>query len=245
MDQEILFDNYFSDSLTQEQEKLLNQLLKTDAEFKERFEFERDLQRASELREHRNVRKMLVGFEDTLSESKKEMPTIGSFRNWSIAASIALLMGLSWLGYNSFVGIDYNGLFNKNYVEYPSTVNSILRGANNANTLEQKAFEAYDTDHSSQAIQLFNELKSTKNADYADFYLGQTYLKTGDIEKAKTLFNTVITSKNELAPEARWYLALTYLKVGEKENAVQTLKGVIADARYNREEAQTLLNELE
>ena len=188
---------------------------------------------------------MLVGFEDAISASEKELPTIRRYRNWSIAASIALLMGMGWLGYNSLMGIDYNGLYDKNYVEYPSTVNSILRGENNSNTLEQRAFEAYDTNDNAQAISLFTELKATKNVDYAEFYLGQTYLKTEDLEKAKALFKTIITDKKELAPEARWYLALTYLKTGEKEKAVQTLQEAISDGRYNKEEAQTLLKKLD
>lgn len=245
MDKDLLIDNYFSNSLTDGQEKELNKLLETDLDFKERFEFEQDLMRASELREHRDVKQMLVGFEKDISKSEKEMPTIGRFRNWSIAASIVLLMGLGWIGYNSFLGTDYPGLYDANYVEYPSTVHSISRGENDALPLEQQAFEAYDADDNAKAISLFTALKSTKNPDYADFYLAQTYLKLGEFEKSGTLFKNVITDKNEFEPEARWYLALTYLKTEEKENVIRTLNEVVADGRYNKMEAQALLEKLE
>ncbi|MGB5555010.1 MAG: tetratricopeptide repeat protein [Flavobacteriaceae bacterium] len=245
MDKELLFDNYFSNSLTELQEKLFNELLETDTEFKERFEFEKDLLRAAELREHREVKKILVGFEDAITESEKELPTLGRFRNWSIAASIALLIGLGWLGYNSLSGTDYTGLYEANYVEYPSTVHAISRGENGTTSLEQKAFEAYDADDFAKAISLFTELKSNNNPDYADFYLAQVHLKQGEFEKASTLFKNVIADKKEFEPEARWYLALTHLKQGEKENAVRTLKDAIADGRYNKMEAQSLLEKLD
>ena len=45
MDKELLIDSYFSNSLSEAEEKVLNQLLVEDQEFKERFEFERDLLR--------------------------------------------------------------------------------------------------------------------------------------------------------------------------------------------------------
>ncbi len=245
MDKEQLLDNFFSNSLTKAQERLFHDLLKTDTEFKERFEFEQDLQRASEIREHRDMKKMLVGFEDAISQSEKEVPNIGRFRNWSIAASILLFIGLGWLGYYSFKGTDYNGLYNANYTEYPSTVHAISRGENENSSLEQRAFEAYDNNDNAIAISLFSELKSSKNPDYADFYLAQTYLKLGDFEKASMLFKKIIADKKEFEPEARWYLALTYLKKEQKETAITTLKVVIADGRYNKMDAQTLLEKLD
>lgn len=245
MDKELLFDNYFSNSLTKAQEKVMNELLENDLEFKERFEFERDLQRATELREIRDVKAMLVNFEDDIKQSEKVVPTISRFRNWSIAASILLLIGLSWFSYYSFLHTDYNGLYEANYVEYPSTIHSISRGENDNLSLEQLAFEAYDNNDNLQAISLFSELKETNNLDFTDFYLAQTYLKLGEYEKARVLFENVITNKKELEPEARWFLALIYVKIGEKVNAIRTLKEVITDERYNKIEAQLLLKKLE
>lgn len=244
MDKELLIDNYFSNSLTEGQEKSLNELLKTDLEFKERFEFEKDLLRASEMREQRNIKSILAGFEKQISSSEEKLPSIGRFRIWSIAASIVFVMGLGWLGYSTFLGTDYNQLYNANYTEYPSTINSISRGGNQNISIEQKAFEAYDANENAKAISLFTEINSTKKTEYADFYLAQTHLKLGDYKEAKAFFSLVIADRKEFEPEARWYLALTYLKTKEKENAIATLKEVITDGRYNKLEAQSLLEKL-
>ena len=245
MDKELLIDSYFSNSLSEAEEKVLNQLLVEDQEFKERFEFERDLLRATEIREHRNVKSMLEGFERDISSTEKRSTPLARFRTWSIAASVAMVMGLGWLGFSTFMGTDYNELYNSNYVEYPSTVNSISRGGNDNLSLEQRAFEAYDHNLNQQAITLFTELKSTKNPDYADFYIAQAYLKLEDFKMAQAIFEAVIADKKEFAPEARWYLALTYLKKKEKGNATATLKEVIADGRYNKMEAEKLLEKLD
>ncbi len=104
MDKEELLYKFFSNQLTEEQEKTFQQLLETDVEFKAQFEFENDLQRVIKKNQNENLKQKLVGFEKEINTEDRSNFLKWAFKNWSIAASIALLVGLGWIGYNTFSG---------------------------------------------------------------------------------------------------------------------------------------------
>ena len=147
-----------------------------------------------------------------------------NYRTWAMAASIALLIGLGWLGYNNFVGLDYENLYKENFQQYPNTVYAITRGDNDDNSLERKAFVAYETNENVRAIELFEELLTADNSEKINFYLAQSFLKNEQPKEAISLFKEVISDNGEFAPQALWYAALAYLKSDQKDNAVKTLK---------------------
>lgn len=246
MDKQLLLYNYFSNQLTVEQERLFNELLKTDTDFKQQFDFEKDLKQVIRNKETNDLKSKLAGFEKEISKDTpvRTLPRT-NYRKWAMAASIALLIGLGWLGYNNFAGPDYGNLYDKNFQQYPNTVYGITRGDDGDNSLERKAFVAYETDENVRAIELFEELKTTDNSESITFYLAQSYLKNGQSREAIALFEEVISDKGEFAPQALWYAALAYLKTDQKENAVQTLKDLVADGRYKKTEASAILKEVE
>ncbi|SHJ95235.1 tetratricopeptide repeat protein [Pseudozobellia thermophila] len=245
MDKELLLYNYFANRLTPEQEKMLDQLLETDSEFKEQFDFENDLKQVIRDKKAKELKSKLIGFEDEIQKERPaRKPSLG-YRKWAMAASIALLIGLGWLGYNTFSGPDYGGLYDENFQEYPNTVYAITRGETTDDSLERKAFLAYETNDNVRAVSLFTELKATKNTETVNFYLAQSFLKNKQPEKAIPLLNEIIGKKGEFAPQALWYGALAYLKTGEEDRAVSLLGDLVADGRYKKAEASALLEELE
>lgn len=245
MDKEQLLYNYFANRLTPEQEKMLDQFLETDSEFKEQFDFENDLKQVIRNEEAQDLKSKLIRFEEEIQKERPADKPIRGYRKWALAASIALVIGLGWIGYNAFSGPDYSGLYEDNFQEYPNTVYAITRGEQTDNSLERKAFVAYETNDNVQAITLFTELKETENTEIVNFYLAQSYLKNKQPEKAIPLLSEIIGKKGEFAPQALWYNALACLKTGKKDRAVDLLDDLEADGRYKKAEAAALLEELQ
>lgn len=246
MDKQLLLDNYFSNRLTAEEKKLFEKLLENDAEFKRQFDFEEDLKQVIRDVQSDNLKHKLVAFENDVSKDNpvRKLPST-TYRKWAMAASVALLIGLGWFGYQNFAGPDFDNLYDKNFQQYPNTVYAITRGDNADNSLRRQAFIAYETDENAQAVTLFKELRTIDNSENVVFYLAQSYLKNEQPEKALVLFNDIGKNKGEFAPQALWYAALSYLKINQKEKAIGTLQELIADGRYKKEEASTLLKELD
>ncbi|WP_423999419.1 tetratricopeptide repeat protein [Maribacter sp. IgM3_T14_3] len=244
MDKEQLLQQYFANQLTKEQEGLFNELLLSDAEFKAQFDFENDLKRVIKEHEHQQLKAKLVGFEKGFAKEVETRMPKGGFKNWSIAASIALLMGLGWFGYNSLTGTDYQDLYNNNFEAYPNTVYNLTRGDTNE-TLEREAFAAYESGNFQKALDNFDKIAVIDQKPYFDFYKAQSYLKLGDTSSAVTLLKKIVGSGAEFEAEAQWYLALSYLKAKEEENAKSALQKLIANYSYNKEKAIELLKELD
>ena len=258
MDKEQLLYHYFSNGLTPEQERQFNALLSTDTEFKQQFDFEKDIKRVIREKKSKDLKIKLSGFEKNISKNSsipketsvsKETPIRSlprtNYRKWAMAASIALLLGLGWFGYHNFAGPDYGGLYYKNFQQYPNTVYAITRGDTDDTSLERSAFVAYETDEKVQAISLFKELKKDKDTEDINFYLAQAYLQNDQPLEAVSLFTQIVQGKGEFAPQALWYAALAHLKMEEKENASRALRNLIADGRYKKSEALKLLKKLE
>ncbi len=240
MNKDELLYHYFSNSLTQAQEELFQNLLKTDPEFKAQFDFENNVKRVTKEKRHLDLKAKLGSFESDIK--KKNIPIAKfNFSLWKIAASVALLIIAGWFGYNSFFGVDYENLYSENYTKYPNTVVPILKGPDAVITTEIKAFQAYESNDDLNAILFFKELKAQKNPKYIDFYLAQSYLGSNQIEKAITHFSTVIEMNQEFSEKAKWYLALTYLKNSDILKATEQLKEIISEEAYKAQEAKELL----
>ncbi len=244
MDKELLLYNYFSDQLSKDEEKLFEELLVSDPDFKKQFDFEKNLQKVIHNNESSNLKSKLIDFE---KEIVKEVPVKSlkpNFRKWSLAASIALLATLGWLTYTNMTGPNLDGLFDDNFQEYPNTVFEITRGEG-SESLERDAFSAYEIGDYKTAIENFDKIKLDQRPPYFNFYLSQSYLNTGELEKAKSLLQETISSKESFVAESYWYLALIAIKENEKEKAMEYLNVLCAKYDYNKTAAEKLLEELE
>lgn len=244
MDKEQLLLNYFTNDLTPEQEQRFNELLATDSEFKQQFDFEKDLQGVIRDKEASELKSKLVGFEKNIVKETPVRTLRPNYQKWAMAASIALLVALGWMGYNNFSGPNYGNLYESNFQEYPNTVYAITRGET-VESIERDAFAAYEAGNYQTAIDNFNRIPAEDREEYLDFYLGQSYLSLGQIAEAKTSFTKVIASNSEFTPEAHWYLALISIKEKDKESAVSNLKTLTSKYDFQKDKALELLQELE
>ena len=154
MDKELLLYRYFSDQLTDDEQLLFNDLLEKDLEFKAQFEFENDLKRVINKNQKQNLKQKLIGFEKEIEAKNKSISSKPRLKNWSIAASIALLIGLGWIAYSTFSGPDYDNLYVANFETYPNTVYTITR-SDADQSLERNAFAAYEASDYEKAAAAF------------------------------------------------------------------------------------------
>ncbi len=242
MEKEKLLYHYFRGSLNPEELIIFNKLLEENIEFKAQFEFEKDVQLSIKDSKRNELKRKLQGFE---IENKKQSVNKTTFWNpLRIAASIILLLGASLYFYSVNLSLNPEKLYASNYEKYPNTVYSITRGETTDNTLERKAFEAYENNNTKIAIGYFEELRKKSGLDYVEFYLAQTYLSNGDIQKALTIFEKIISEKTDFKTEALWYASLGHIKMKEEMNAMPYLEALIKDGSYKKTEAQKLLEKL-
>ncbi|MBD0777360.1 tetratricopeptide repeat protein [Maribacter sp. ANRC-HE7] len=244
MDKEQLLYQYFANQLTEDRQKLFNELLENDPDFKTQFEFEKNLKRVIKKNQKENLKQKLVGFEKEIKSSDQNSNSKSSFKFWSMAASFALLVALGWMAYSTFSGPDYDELYASNFETYPNTVYTITR-SDGGQSLTRDAFAAYEANDHARAVTAFLDLKKEGETGQVDFYLAQSYLNLGKDKEAIAALKSVIVGSKEFKAEAHWYLALAYLKSKDEVNAVATLKSLVENFDYKKEKAQTLLKALD
>lgn len=244
MDKEVLLANYFSNRLSDEEKRLFNELLESDIDFKEQFDFEQNLQRSIRNKENHDLKAKLISFEKDVQKSTTNPSLKKTYRYFAIAASIALLIGLAWMGYLDGSSNSYEDLYAANFQEYPNTVYTITRGDSNE-SIERDAFVAYESQKYETSIEKFNQIPSEVRQPYIDFYLAHSYLNNGDNSAAKESFKKTIAKANTFVAESHWYLAMIALKEENKVDVEFELNKLIEGHDYNKEKAKMILNKLD
>jgi len=243
-----LIDKYFSNSLSPKEQLKFNELLENDEQFKKEFDFQKDLQQVISRDQRKDLKEVLQNFE------KDRKPSVNLFNNskeWLVAASIIIIVGLGFLFVKSNFYPSSEKLFAQNYEPYRNIVLPIERGEN-SNTIEHSAFVAYENGNYHKAINLFNSVPN-KNEQYIQFYKSMCYMSLNKTKEAIALLKTIADSNNKVNPEnnfaeiANWYLALSYLNTGETDKASKRFS-MIANNRgnvYKKEESKKILNYLD
>ncbi|MGB1308111.1 MAG: tetratricopeptide repeat protein [Oceanihabitans sp.] len=243
MQNQELLQKYFSNTLTDEDEKLFQNLIENDLDFKAQFTFEKNLKQAITSYQTDLLKEELKGLESRINtEAPKKLKT-NNFKFPSIAIAASLLLLLGWFGYNSLVKTNHNTLFANNFEAYPNTVYTITRG-DTVNTLEREAFVAYESKDYKTAIEKMDAIAPENTKDYIRFYKAQSYLNLDDSVNAKTLFTQVVLDNTSFVAESTWYLALVALKDGKETEAKKHLEDLIANYSYKNEVAKSLLEAL-
>jgi hypothetical protein len=230
-----LLYHYFSNTLTPDLEAEFNTRLAQDPEFKAQLEYENNLKAAITAEHTAALKSKLKGFEATHHPSPK-----ATWRfNWKIAASILIIIGASWWGYGTFFTTNYASLYATHFKVYPNTAYPITRG-DTLNTLERKAFLAYERKAYTEALVFLEQL----NTSYSNFYKAQAYLGVEHPQKALPLLAQEISKHGTFTAEAHWYLALIAIQQKEKLTAKTHLEALIATYSYNKTQAQALLEQL-
>lgn len=243
-----LIEKYFSNSLSDEEQIVFNNLLKNDLAFKEEFLFQKDLKKALSHNQRSSLKTTLQKFESDL-EKEKVFP----LRKWMAAASVVLVLGLSYFLFSDSFNNSSEKLYAEYFEPYRNVVHPIVRG-DNGSSIESSAFLAYENGKFYKAINLFNSV-SNKKDEYIRFYTAMCYLGLNDNLEAIDLLLPIATNEADEANDnsnlnfktkANWYLGLAYLNSGDL-NKAKSQFSLIAnhpDNSYKKEAALEILDKL-
>ena len=238
MDKEELIAKHFIQKLSQEEQKEFDKLMDADPKFAKEVAFQKDLKTAIKKEEQDTLKKQLQDFE-------AEKNSAFNYKNWLVAASVVVLLGISsfWYFNNS---TDPQELYVENFEPYRNVVQPIVRGETKTD-LKTKAFTAYETKNYTDALQYFNELLQENPDETIAFYKANVLLELNKTEEAVAILQNSLMVTDSLDAKSNWYLALAFLKTADIKNAKKQLKIVSSNPLndYKKEEAKKVLSQLE
>jgi hypothetical protein len=245
MKKEDLIEKYFTSNLSHEERILFDKLLQHDQEFKDEFVFQKELKQSIAHQQRETIKKTLKGFEDKLSKKK-----VFTLKNWLAAASVLLVFSLGYFAFNKYNSSQPEKLFTSNFAPYENVVHPTARSSDDE-SIESKAFSAYDSGMYYKAINLFNSVEN-KDADYIRFYKAMSFLALKKNQEAIDLLLPLATtpdastSKFKWHGKANWYLGLAYLNNQEVDRAISQFNVVVnhPDCDYKKEAAKDIISQV-
>ena len=235
MDNSLLINRYFKNSLSDKEEILFNDLLEKDTVFQKAFEEHKSMQRAFEINEAERLKDKLKSIE---IEKVKPLNSLRQKRwVYSIVASVLVIVGLSvYLNY-------FNTTLYDDYFEiYPNVYQPIVRGNTEQST---KAFMYYENQNYKKAQNEFEDLLKVESNPNIKFYYALTLLNSGQTDKANQEFEKLKNIEFEFQAEVYWYYALAELKLEKTDQAKRLLKTLKSKyPSYKTEDVEILLNEI-
>jgi tetratricopeptide (TPR) repeat protein len=255
-----IIEDYLTGQLSEEQRKTVEKRIREDAEFKQKYEFEKQLfdtfnddswNFADKNDPALNSYKATIHSDDfqkikeSIAEAGKdhepEKLNRKNNRSWILyvaAAVVIVLIAVQVLLKDSVT----NEELYYTYINLDDLPSFVIRNeapkhtlAKAENFFEQKNYEA--------SIALFKDILIENEKDSRVYiYLGIAYTESGNYDKATKIFNQLIASDLLDAEKGYWYKALLYLKMNDEKASKSVLETIIANKYYNAEQAAELLD---
>jgi tetratricopeptide (TPR) repeat protein len=219
--------------------------LKNDPNLRRELELYREVDKALADNEVMDLRMQLQKMHLQLSPemNKPSKPNLKKVSAIAIAASLALLLGLSAI--NFFWYGSSQKLLEKYYQPYEMTATTRSGNSIPDHTLRD-ALELYQNQQYKEAVELFEKVLATDaNQMGTQFYAGISYFEIAEYQKAGKSFSRVIDHNDNLYIEqAKWYLGFCYLKTEDKKRAIIQFAEIANSDSYYSEKAKTILKKL-
>ena len=235
---ERLIEKHLQNKLSSEEALLFTKLLNTDAAFKKEVDLQTNIKKVVTYEDDSNFRDLVSNLEEEAKNAKPKR----SYKKWLVAASIVLLMGLSYY-INSNQKETGSELFASYFVPYRNVIQPMVR-SNEQQDAKALAFMAYEKGEYEKAIALFTNLYTTTKEPYYLFYKANALLKLEKANEAIPLLLEHLKTKDTLTEKTSWYLALAYLKIENNPKAKEFLDLVIIKGTYKTTEAEQLLKKI-
>lgn len=238
MDQQELINAYLDRKLSPEDQKLFENLIEDNPEYKAELEQQKKLKAAITLSERESLRGFL--------EEVDSLPPQTSLKSWLFSGAIAFLLVLA--GYFLWITLSMSPgqkLFAKYFESYPNQVPPSLL-ENDEFGLKSEAFQAYDQGDFQKAAALFEQVKTQPDSDFALLYLGICQLELGRPEKAIPVLSLIpVNSKTASKEVASWFEALGYFKLNMLDKGKKSLQITAANTNPFQAQARNILESLE
>jgi len=248
MESNELPDRFFKGSLTAEEKLKLEDLLRTDAEFREEFELQQATREAVVRNKHSELKAFLGEVEEELAGGQK-VRKIQPKVYLKVAAGLVLLVAATLLILNLTESRDEASdmdSFLAYYTTYPNVVSPITRGEElNPEDLEKAAFIAYENRDYSLSDSLFTKILPYQT-DYVQFYKGISKFELGQYDSAIHYFDNYLYSDGtQLRDQAKWYMALSYLVKGDTLKGKEEMIRLRKSSGYKMDEVERILLRLD
>ncbi|WP_299768113.1 hypothetical protein [uncultured Dokdonia sp.] len=236
MNKDLLIQKYLQGTLNEAEEQLFQEYIQNDPSFADDIPFYDDLKYAFAKADYDQTKAQLHSF---YKEEKRS-----SWRKWSVAATLLILIGLSSVWY--FNTIDSTESLYAQYFEpYKNVVQPIVRGEVSED-IKVLAFRAYDEQNYKEAIVYIETLLENKEEGILVLYKANAQLQLGETKEAIVTLESRIKKTDTIYAEAQWYLALSYLKLDNIEKTKSHLNTLLTtNSNFKHKEAQELLKSLE
>ncbi|WP_289040580.1 hypothetical protein [uncultured Zobellia sp.] len=246
MEEEMLLEKYLQDKLTELERQEFDLLFKNNPEFRKEVEFHIDAKKAITAEEDANFRNILSKFESEARELEQRSTVPESSvvkgipRKWLVAASVALLVGLTYF-FSANQSMSSQEMYDENFSPYRNVTYPITRSSEE---LDEKgeAFVAYSKGDYEVAVPIFSKLYIEEKQPYYLFYKANALIQLKKAEEAIPLLEKHLGTDDSLTDKSNWYLAMAYLQIADSEKAKQALKKVVETQGYKHEEAKRLLD---
>ncbi|WP_430409159.1 tetratricopeptide repeat protein [Kordia sp.] len=176
-----------------------------------------------------------------LKEETAKKPRKSYHKYFMVAAVVVLFFGI----YFSLLTTSLDSYYEAN-VNWSELQSFVEKGQQK--DLFSQGETAFRASNYEEAIAKFTQIESTnKYYVYSLQYLGASYDKLNENEKAIATFRKLLKSGNSLEnSKGLWYETLIHLKMKNKEKAIESLKNLIKNStNYKYKEAVELLDDLE
>jgi tetratricopeptide (TPR) repeat protein len=214
-----LIERYLTDSMNDDERSSFEKLLNENERLRKQVDEERILFQAVE---EEALREKLNEFHKEFDEENNKVRSIRPYKKYAIAASIALLIGLSlWLTLGRMSV--HERLFTEYFVPDPGLITPMSA------TSDYEFYRGmvdYKQGKYDLAIDRWNQLiAQDPENDTLNFYMGVSYLALEDPAQALLYLNKVpIATQSIFIPEVYYFLGLAELKEGNIEVAIIALK---------------------
>jgi tetratricopeptide (TPR) repeat protein len=241
-DNYILFDKYLTKELTKTELHSFEERLQLDSDFKQEFEIYKSLETSLNSKfnteDELALRKTLSNLgsefihEEKATKKKGTLISFINYKQFMVAASIALLVGFFLFNNGEPVYSDYA---NHNALEL------VVRSENNEVVI--KAQEAFNAKNYEEALTYLTKLSNSNNLEIK-LYKGICYLELNSFADADIIFDEISSGNSAFKNTAFWYKALSMLKQEQFEACKYVLQE-IPETADEYKQAQKLLSKLQ
>ncbi len=237
-------ESYFSDEMDANERKAFLELLEQNLELKKEFEANVVIYRQMEDTELMELKDKLekISKEQTDKKAKQRRLSI----TYIVAASMALLLSFGVLLNRSNLQQNELAVLYTEYYEVYKVSQNFRSWKQIENKSLVKALNLYEkADYKNARLEFEKILRGDPTNFAIKFYLGITYIETGEPEKAISLFDELAKDKGNLFLEqAEWYLGICYLKTEKKTKALGQFTQIAASDGFFKDKAKEILDKL-
>ncbi|WP_203294124.1 hypothetical protein [Luteirhabdus pelagi] len=240
----LLFEDYLDGRLSDEEKRMFEARLTSDAEFQNSFTTYKELNafgkhtigKATEREDFRqNIAKVANDYART---EPTTISKIRQLRPWQYAAAATVLVLIAISYFQFFAIPTYD-----DYREF-SPISISVRGTESTSELLQRAQTAYNNENFEAAAVAFTRLRNAgEGSPEILLYNAIALTESDEEETAAELYNELMNGDSVYAEEAIWYAALNRLKQEKHSLAKELLKNVPSTSPYYQK-AQKLQKKL-